>query len=262
MNNVITMLCVLHSVIAFSQSKPAPPYASTLLDIQCALREQIDQSLYVWDSDPINEMSLLHTMDSLIGLGAEVRESELQRLFVRDGGGWSSATSPRVLEWMLDRYGGEDKTGIVSQLLLDAIRISDPGVVELLIAEGARPSHPAIRQCLMGITPDYCPSYETLRLLVEKIGFDLYEQCNITLPWWLVYERATMPGRCNRKVLVEEREQYREEAGLTCNQSRDSGVHFLDPDLFPADKNAWELAELYGDVDVLAYRNQWEALEK
>ena len=264
MNNVIAMLCVLH-VIAFSQSKPLPPSNHTVPDVQQSLREQIDRSLHIWDNYPIYGMSplekereegVLRAMDSLIRLGAEVGEHELQLLFVRDGGGWSSATSPRVLKRLLDGYYGKDKADVVSRLLLEAIPISDPGIAELLISGGARPSHRDIRQCLMGITPDYCPSYETLRLLVEKSGFALYEQCNITLSWWLVYERATVPARRDSRVLGAEFQQRMDEADLVCNQAQDGGIHFLDPDIFPAGMNAWELAAAYGDEAVLAYRRQ------
>lgn len=237
--------------------------SDTLPDVQRALREQINQSLYIWDSYPINGMSplekereaaVVHAVDSLIRLGARVGEDELLLLFVRDGGGWSSVTSPRVLQRLLDNYEGEDKADMVSWLLLEAILISDPGIAELLINEGARPSHRDIRQCLMGITPDYCPSYETLRLLVEEGGFDLYEQCRVTLPWWLVYERAVVPARRDSTVLAEEFRKRGGTASLKCNQPGASGVYFLDPDIFPADKNAWELAEAYGDEEVLAYR--------
>lgn len=267
MNYVVAVICMLCSVVAFAQSNPVQPNDNTVQDAQQSLREQINQSLYRWDSgESMSEKEwedeALRAMDSLIRLGAEVGEYELQLLFVRDGGGWTSATSPQVLKRLLDGYRGKDKAGVVSRLLLEAIPISDPGIVQLLITEGARPSHSDIRQCLMDMTPDYCPTYETLRLLVEKVGFDLYEQCNITLPWWLVYERATVPERRDGEVLAEEFQRRMEEADLVCNQTRDSGGHFLDPDLFPSDKNAWELAEAYGDVEVLRYRPQHALPEK
>jgi len=68
-----------------------------------------------------------------------------------------------------------------------------------------------------------------------------------------VLERAYHPNRRNADVLAEEMRKRVDDAGKVCNVKIDYG-YLLDPEIYPADLTAWELAEKYGDEEVLAYK--------
>lgn len=221
----------------------------------------LEKSLYIgqyFEGEEIKEKTLLTKLDSLFQQGVEVSGTELMLLFARDGGGWSTITHPKVLQLVLDNYlqgpdSREDKIYWLNRMLGSAILISDPGITEVLIDSGANPKPREIWESLLHISPDYFPTYETMRLLADKLDFDLYRWCNVTPIWWLVYERNILPERKNNHILAQEMKKRKADANLVCNTERGDG-YFLDPEIFPSDKNAWELAEYFGDREVLEYR--------
>ncbi|WP_257668851.1 hypothetical protein [Parapedobacter tibetensis] len=232
------------------------------VSVQKQLDDRVEQSLTIIEHQRRGEQvrvdTLLASMDSLIRCGAVVGEHQLLKLVERDGGGWSIATHPEVLKHLLNNYlngpdSREDKVYLLNQLLCRAILISDPGIVELLINAGANPRKQDIWEILYHITPDYFPSYETMRLLVDELAFDLYRYCRVTPLWWLIYERSQLPERRDSQVLAEEIRKRKHDADKVCNVET-GGSYFLDPEIFPADLTAWELAERFGDEEVLAYR--------
>src|SRR5690606_30427234 len=154
--------------------RDAPAADTPEVNPQSALHSLIRQSLTIKEreqrGEPISVDSVIAEMNTLLQQGARVDEEQLLLLFVRDGGGWSVVTHPAVLQNLLGHYldgpnNMEDKTQLLSRLLCQAILISDPGIVELLIRIGANPREKVIKEAFHGIAPDYFPTYETMRLL-------------------------------------------------------------------------------------------------
>lgn len=246
--------------------RDAPAADTPAVNPQSALHSLIRQSLTIKEreqrGEPISVDSVIAEMNTLLQQGARLDGEQLLLLFVRDGGGWSFVTHPAVLQNLLGHYldgpgNMEDKTQLLSRLLCQAILISDPGIVELLIRIGANPREKVIKEAFHGIAPDYFPTYETMRLLEDELGVDLYRLCGATPLWWLVLERAYHPNRRNADVLAEEMRKRVDDAGKVCNVKMDCG-YLLDPEIYPADLTAWELAEKYGDEEVLAYKRTAE----
>lgn len=243
-------------------SRLARPKLTDSLILQQDLSNTVDKSLYIgqiYGSEKVDKQEMIKTLKQLLKDGAQVRPGDLQQLLARDGGGWTAVTHPEVLQLALDNYlSGPDSRGDkiywLNRLLCKAILLRDPGIVELLINTGANPRPKDIWESLLHITPDFFPTYETMRLLVEELDFDLYRWCGVTPLWWLVYERNATLATKDDRVLVMEMRKRKTDAGLVCNTERGGG-YFLDPEIFPSDKNAWELAECFKDREVLKYQS-------
>lgn len=253
-------------VSAQDKKLPVDAVRDTLSEmLQAELSHTIDRSLYIgqhYEGEKVEENTILDKLNRLLNNGAKISPEELQVLFFRDGGGWTTVTNPAVLRLLLNEYlsgadSREDKAYWLNRWLCEAVLISDPGIVGVLINAGANPKPKDIWESLQHITPDFFPSYETMRLLVEELDFDLYRWCGVTPVWWLVYERNTYPSRKDNRILAVEMEKRKADAGLISNTERGGG-YFLDPEIFPSDSDAWELAAYYGDEEVLKFKHSRE----
>src|SRR5690606_5858020 len=231
--------------------------------LQQQLSSVIEKSLYsnqTYNGDFIEKDQFIDSLEMLLDRGAQVHPDQLQIFFRRDGGGWSKVTDVEILDISLSQfltlsyYTKEDKNYWLNRFLCDAILISDSGVVELLIRKVANPKEAAIWETLLNITPDYFPSYETMRLLVERLDYKLFQRHSVTPIWWLVYERNLFPEKRNSEVLENEMRKRKQEAYWVCNVEKEIG-YFLDSELYKTSLNAWELAEYFNDVEVLKYKD-------
>lgn len=244
----------------------APVADSSVVNLQAALDACIDSSLTIAEKrlrgETVDVDHLIADMHALVDRGATVGEAQLLRLVTRDGGGWTEVTQPEVLRFLLTHYRrgpsvAADHSNLPNRLLCRAVLLSDPGVVKLLIDAGANPTGQAVKETLQHITPDYFPTYESIRLLEDELCIDLYRLCRMTPLWWLVLERAQHPERRDAGLLSEEMRKRSNDATKVCNVEMEGG-YLLDPEIYPADLTAWELAEKYGDEEVLAYKRTAE----
>lgn len=239
----------------------APAADSSMASQQAALDACIDSSLTIAErrlrGETVDVDNLVAEMLALVNRGAAVGEAQLLRLVTRDGGGWTEVAQPEVLRFLLTNYShgpsaAAAKSSLLNRLFCRAVLLSDPGVVKVLIDAGANPTGQEIKETLQHITPDYFPTYESIRLLEDELGINLYRLCRITPLWWLVLERAQHPERRDAGLLSEAIRKRSNDATKVCNVEMESG-YLLDPEIYPAELNAWGLAEKFGDEGVLTY---------
>lgn len=187
------------------------------------------------------ENEIFDKMKTAIKAGALVSDEAVFELIARDGTGENQLTSKKILQLLLENYQAGPKQDLLDKLLVSSILRTNHEIIAYLISEGAKPDHDEITEAISGISPDYYPGYETMRLLVEELGFDLYKNCDVTLIWWAIQEDNFFGDSVSKKILEDEFAKRKETIFLKCNQTND-GEPFFDRDLFPVDKTALELA--------------------
>lgn len=188
------------------------------------------------------EKEILEKMKVAINTGERVTEEAIFELVARDGTGENQLTSKKILQLLLENYKATPKQELLDKLLLSSILTTNHEIVAYLIFEGAKPNHDDITEVIRNIAPDYYPEYETMRLLVEKLNFDLYKNCDVTLLWWAIQEDNFFGTLSTKKILDEEFSKRRGAIFLKCNRTN-AGEPFFDQDLFPTDKSAFDLAK-------------------
>ncbi|MBC9795229.1 hypothetical protein [Sinomicrobium weinanense] len=183
------------------------------------------------------EKELLQQIKNVVHDGAEINGEDILMLVQRDGSGDGYITSKPILEFLLENYKEDTKQELLDNMVLESILNADSRIVELLINKGANPGPEKITAAIQGTSPDYYPSYETLKALVERLHFDLYKECNVTLLWWILQERQFFGGS-EKDVdhIRAELEARREEAFLPCNENQ-----VFDPDFFAVSRSAYDL---------------------
>jgi len=192
------------------------------------------------------EKTIIEKITKLIKNGAKVNENHVLSLLSRDGSGENQVTSKNILKLLLDNYSGK-KNEILNQSLLLSILNTNSEIVSFLISQGAKPTSEEITEVIRNTAPDYYPSYETLKLLVEKLHFDLYKNCNVTLSWWLIQEHQFFGNSISKEALNEEVKKRKSDFFLICNTIQDDGS-FFDSELFPTNQSAFDLAEKSKDA--------------
>jgi len=195
----------------------------------------------VFSVDTAKEKIIIEKIANLIKNGATVNENHVLSLLTRDGSGENQITSKNVLKLLLDNYS-ERKDEILNQSLLLSILNTNSEIVSFLISEGARPTSGEITEVIRNTAPDYYPSYETLKLLVEKLKFDLYKNCNITLSWWLIQQHQFFGNSILKESLNEEATKRKSDFFRICNTAQNEGS-FFDSELFPTNQSAFDLAK-------------------
>ncbi|SFW25524.1 hypothetical protein SAMN02927921_00745 [Sinomicrobium oceani] len=187
--------------------------------------------------DPVKEKKLLQQIKNVFRDGAEINGEDILMLVQRDGSGDGYITSKPILEFLLENYKGNAKQELLDNLLLESILNVDSEIIELLIDKGANPDPEKITEVIQGTSPDYYPSYQTLKVLVERLHFDLYKECNVTLLWWILQERQFFGGSEKDIDHIQgELEVRKKEAFLPCNKD---GI--FDPDFFAVGQSAYDL---------------------
>ena len=192
------------------------------------------------------EKTIIEKITKLIKNGAKVNENHVLSLLSRDGSGENQVTSKNILKLLLDNYSGK-KNEILNQSLLLSILNTNSEIVSFLISQGAKPTSEEITEVIRNTAPDYYPSYETLKLLVEKLDFDLYKNCDVTLGWWLIQEQQFFGNSISKEALNEEVKKRKSDFFLICNTIQDDGS-FFDSELFPTNQSAFDLAKKSKDA--------------
>ena len=187
------------------------------------------------------EKAIIEKIKKLIKSGTKVKEQHVLELFSRDGSGENQVTSKNILQLLLTNYSGR-KTEVLNKSLLLSMLNTNSEIVAYLIAEGAKPTADELTEVIANTTPDYYPSYETLKLLVEKLNFDLYKNCNVTLSWWLIQEHQSFGNSISKATFSEEVKKRKNDFFLICNKTN-NGESFFDPELFPTNQSAIDLAK-------------------
>ncbi|RAV27890.1 hypothetical protein [Sinomicrobium soli] len=187
--------------------------------------------------DSVEEERLLKKIKGLVKEGSIIKEEDILMLVQRDGSGDGYITSKLILEFLLENYKEHNKQKLLDNLLLESIQNTGSNIVKFLVNAGAHPDPDEIKRVILGWSPDYSPSYKTLKIVVDQLHFDLHKECNITLLWWILQgSQFSSDSKIDVNHIRTELATRKEEAFLPCNENQ-----VFDPDFFAVGQSAYDL---------------------